>query len=138
APHFSGESLSNEVLPFTFARTPEELASIVEVVEETNIRVHLQGEYKPEISYADDKNPEEIISVRSSKAYTQSLIAKLSDREQQIIFKRYFEGKTFEEISADFNGLSKSWVSRIHQGALDKLRTMLLQDNEISANQLAA
>ena len=51
---------------------------------------------------------------------TQSL-SKLTQREQEVINKRYFLGKTQMEISNEI-GISQAQVSRIEKGALSQIR----------------
>ena len=48
-------------------------------------------------------------------------LKKLSDREKNIIKRRYYNGKTQMEI-ADEIGISQAQVSRLEKGAIDKLR----------------
>lgn len=48
-------------------------------------------------------------------------LKKLSEREKNIITRRYYRGKTQMEIAAEI-GISQAQVSRIEKGAIDKLR----------------
>ena len=48
-------------------------------------------------------------------------LKKLSEREMNIISRRYYRGKTQMEIAAEI-GISQAQVSRIEKGAIDKLR----------------
>ena len=48
-------------------------------------------------------------------------LKKLSDREKNIIARRFYRGKTQMEIAAEI-GISQAQVSRIEKGAIDKLR----------------
>ena len=45
----------------------------------------------------------------------------LDDKEKNIVLKRYFEGKTQNEVSQEV-GLSQAQVSRIEKNALNALR----------------
>lgn len=69
----------------------------------------------------DKKNNDErwLESVSLSQA-----LEKLNDREKQILRKRYFEGKTQTEISAEV-GVSQAQVSRLEKSAFDRIRQMM-------------
>jgi RNA polymerase sigma factor for flagellar operon FliA len=48
----------------------------------------------------------------------------LPDRERQLMVKHYWEGKNLLEAGAEL-GVSKSWASRLHAQAVDRLRGLL-------------
>lgn len=56
----------------------------------------------------------EVISIRQA-------IAKLADKEKDIIYMRYYQGKTQNEIAADI-GISQAQVSRLEKIALKKMK----------------
>lgn len=45
----------------------------------------------------------------------------LPDKERELVTKHYYEGKNLLEAGAEL-GISKSWASRLHAQAVDKLR----------------
>lgn len=51
-------------------------------------------------------------------------IKTLGEREKQILHKRYFEGKTQMEISAEV-GISQAQVSRLEKNAMTQMREMM-------------
>ena len=51
-------------------------------------------------------------------------LKKLSEREKNIISKRYYAGKTQMEIAEEI-GISQAQVSRLEKGAIDKLRKLM-------------
>ena len=51
-------------------------------------------------------------------------LEQLGDREKQILRKRYFEGKTQMEISAEV-GISQAQVSRLEKNAVSRIREMM-------------
>ena len=69
-------------------------------------------------------NPAEGIELRSLGARLQRAIAALSDKERALVTKHYWEGKNLLEAGAEL-GISKSWASRMHAQAVEKLRTAL-------------
>ncbi len=66
----------------------------------------------------DVKNNDE---VWTEKASLYEAIEKLGDRERNILFLRYFEGKTQTEISSEV-GISQAQVSRLEKSALKTIR----------------
>jgi RNA polymerase sigma factor for flagellar operon FliA len=48
----------------------------------------------------------------------------LPEREAAMIKKHYWEGKNLVEAGEEM-GISKSWASRIHAQAVEKLRTIV-------------
>ena len=57
------------------------------------------------------------------KVFLSEAIAKIGDREKQIILKRYFEGKAQMEVSDKF-GISQTQVSRL--GKMEQMRIHLI------------
>jgi RNA polymerase sporulation-specific sigma factor len=56
------------------------------------------------------------------KVTLSEALKRLTSREQDVIAKRYFQGKTQMEISNEI-GISQAQVSRIEKGALSQIRT---------------
>ncbi len=73
-------------------------------------------------SIADAKCSESVWAENIS--LTDALNA-LDDKEKNIVMKRYFEGKTQNEVSKEI-GLSQAQVSRIEKNAIDALRHEML------------
>jgi RNA polymerase sigma factor for flagellar operon FliA len=63
-------------------------------------------------------------------------IAQLPDKPRALVTKHYFEGKSLLEAGAEL-GVSKSWASRLHAQAVDRLRT-LIEPTGDSTPRLAA
>ena len=68
---------------------------------------------------ADETQSDEILI--ESIALKEAL-KKLSQREKNVIARRYYSGKTQMEI-ADEIGISQAQVSRIEKGAIDKIKS---------------
>lgn len=66
----------------------------------------------------DEKNNDE---AWTEKAALYEAVAKLDERERNIILLRYFEGKTQTEISARV-GISQAQVSRLEKNALKRIK----------------
>jgi RNA polymerase sigma factor FliA len=116
-------------LPYVFARNSEELGSLASIVEEVGIRLELNSRQEViGISYAYDSDPEMFALVSSSRRYLRKLMQRLPERERRLLEMRYFSGKTFREIQASMDGMSKSWISRLHMRALSNLKTIIVED----------
>ncbi|MDC0358933.1 sigma-70 family RNA polymerase sigma factor, partial [Oligoflexia bacterium] len=77
-----------------------------------------------EMAAISDKipNPEEALDLHQSKQLFCQWIQDLPAREKLVIEQYYYCEKSFVEIAADHEGMSKSWVSRLHNKALNRLK----------------
>lgn len=66
----------------------------------------------------DEKNNDEIWT---ENAALYEAMQKLDDREKNILYLRYFEGKTQTEISGQV-GISQAQVSRLEKNALKRIK----------------
>jgi RNA polymerase sigma factor for flagellar operon FliA len=66
---------------------------------------------------------ERIDSQRLASRLRQAIEA-LPDKERALVTKHYFEGKNLLEAGAEL-GMSKSWASRLHAQAVEKLRLVV-------------
>jgi RNA polymerase sporulation-specific sigma factor len=87
--------------------------------------------------YQDDGDPIYLLDQLSNekednlwfeKFALREVLNKLSEKEREIIFIRFFEDKTQMEV-AKIVGLSQVQVSRIERQALKKFRSLLNEDN---------
>ncbi|MCB0335520.1 MAG: sigma-70 family RNA polymerase sigma factor [Bdellovibrionales bacterium] len=77
-----------------------------------------------EVSQVEDENlnPEGALIRRNQSQQLLRALEVLDEKERDIIHAYYYRGKTFVQISEEENGLSKSWISRLHARALQKLQ----------------
>jgi len=68
---------------------------------------------------ADDRLDTSRLSERLRKA-----LESLPERERALVTKHYWEGKNLLEAGEEL-GISKSWASRLHAQAVEKLRTIV-------------
>jgi len=69
-------------------------------------------------------DPESALADRQSNERLHRAIDSLPEREKAIVVGHYVDGKRFDAI-ADELGVSKSWTSRMHAKALDRIRREL-------------
>jgi RNA polymerase sigma factor FliA len=70
------------------------------------------------------ETPEALVDAAELRDVVQRDLDKLPAREQVLVRAVYFEGATIEEAGLRL-GLSKSWASRMHAKALERLRKSL-------------
>jgi RNA polymerase sigma factor for flagellar operon FliA len=69
----------------------------------------------------------EQIDVTRLGAKIRVAIEQLPDKERELVKKHYWEGKNLLEAGAEL-GISKSWASRLHAQAVDRLRKFVDDD----------
>lgn len=67
--------------------------------------------------------PERMDGARLAQRVKEA-IARLPERERQLMTKHYWEGKNLLEAGAEL-GMSKSWASRMHAQAVERLRAIV-------------
>ena len=75
-----------------------------------------------QVSTAD--SPEDAVSRAQLLALVQSAIHELPDEEEQLVRRHYLEGERFDHVAQSL-GLSKSWASRLHTRAMQRLAKRL-------------
>ncbi len=70
------------------------------------------------------ETPEERVLSEEAKVRVRGLLDTLPERERKLVEGFYFDGRQFDEVAAEI-GISKSWASRLHTKALDRLRAAL-------------
>ncbi len=68
------------------------------------------------------ETPEYSLEKKQVSEEIQELVATLPDKERLIIEQHYFHDRSLVDIAENSAGLSKSWVSRLHDRALGLLR----------------
>ncbi|MBI2571517.1 MAG: sigma-70 family RNA polymerase sigma factor [Candidatus Schekmanbacteria bacterium] len=70
--------------------------------------------------------PDTILSRTELVGLVRKAIEELPDKERELIRLYYYEEKTLQEVGEEL-GLSKSWVSRLHSRAVERLTAVLSQ-----------
>lgn len=71
---------------------------------------------------------DEAIGAERLRAKIRAHIETLPDRERALVQGFYFEDRSLEEVGAEL-GVSKSWASRLHARALERIRMALGDDH---------
>ena len=69
-------------------------------------------------------SPEDRLEMSELKARVRSAIETLPENEKKLLIGYYYEGKTLEEAGAAI-GQSKSWASRLHARAIERIKDFL-------------
>jgi RNA polymerase sigma factor for flagellar operon FliA len=69
-------------------------------------------------------DPAEKLHVHQMARRLREAIDALPERERALVTKHYWEGKNLLEAGAEL-GMSKSWASRLHAQAVEKLRAIV-------------
>lgn len=78
---------------------------------------------------ADDApSPEELLAEQSDFILLRRYIADLSEIERSVIEGFYFRDLTITEVAEEVVGASKSWVSRVHHRAIQRLKARYIAD----------
>ena len=74
----------------------------------------------------ESPNPEHAFLARERHDRLRRALDALPEPERALLQGHYLQDRRFDEIAKDL-GLSKSWASRLHTRALDKLRELLAE-----------
>ena len=68
--------------------------------------------------------PDENVETARISAKLRQALSALPEKERALMTKHYYEGKNLLEAGAEL-GISKSWASRLHAQAVERLRTIV-------------
>ncbi|MCL2625542.1 MAG: sigma-70 family RNA polymerase sigma factor [Cystobacterineae bacterium] len=74
---------------------------------------------------------EERLEFEETKKRIRKAMGMLAEKERRLLQAYYFDSKTLEEAGAAI-GQSKSWASRLHARAIEKLKQLLVEDTRQS------
>jgi RNA polymerase sigma factor for flagellar operon FliA len=77
---------------------------------------------------ADSQSAPDRIDAQRIAAKLRDALGALPERERALMTKHYWEGKTLLEAGAEL-GISKSWASRLHAQAVDRIRALVDDDS---------
>lgn len=70
------------------------------------------------------ETPEDTLLAGESAARIRAALGELPERERALVEGHYLKGRRFDLVAKEL-GISKSWASRLHTKALDRLRAIL-------------
>jgi RNA polymerase sigma factor for flagellar operon FliA len=82
------------------------------------------------LQVSDEALPaDERIQLEQMRRRVRGAIEKLPEKERKLLQGYYFQNKTLEEAGAEI-GQSKSWASRLHARAVERLKQLLEEDGD--------
>jgi RNA polymerase sigma factor for flagellar operon FliA len=82
------------------------------------------------LQLSDEQLPaDERLELEQMKSRVRPAIEKLPDKERKLLQGYYFQAKTLEEAGAEI-GQSKSWASRLHARAVERLKEILDEEDK--------
>ncbi len=82
------------------------------------------------LQLADESLPaDQRLELEQLKNRVRSAIGRLPEKERKLLQGYYFQAKTLEEAGAEI-GQSKSWASRLHARAIERLKELLSQEED--------
>jgi len=103
----------------------DRMGHVLEYLSKSAVAYKLAMFCKHDESAPDD--PEAKLSRKQESEKIRVLVATLPEKERTIIEQYYFNDRKFIEVAEQYAGLSKSWVSRLHDRALALLRDRYLE-----------
>jgi RNA polymerase sigma factor for flagellar operon FliA len=86
------------------------------------------------LQLSDEQLPaDERLQVEQMRRRVRAAIEKLPEKERKLLQGYYFQNKTLEEAGAEI-GQSKSWASRLHARAVERLKQLLEEEDDNSAD----
>ena len=74
--------------------------------------------------------PDDRLEQEQLKHLVRKAVDKLPDNEKKLLIAYYYEGKTLQE-AGEVIGQSKSWASRLHARAVERLKDFLAEERAI-------
>jgi RNA polymerase sigma factor for flagellar operon FliA len=79
-----------------------------------------------------DASPSEHVDRGRMARALRIALSRLPEKERALVTKHYYEGKNLLEAGVEL-GISKSWASRLHAQAVEKLRAVVDQEADLQA-----
>lgn len=95
--------------------------SAIKTIYVTSLETMQEGGF--DVAQEPATSPEAIDAGRDARRIRKAF-ARLTEKERVLMQKHYFEGKNLLEAATEM-GMSKSWASRLHNQAVDRLRAAL-------------
>jgi RNA polymerase sigma factor for flagellar operon FliA len=82
------------------------------------------GDDGDRVPVAPQADPEEALGRAELLAVVEKAIGELPENEAVLVRRHYLEGERFDHVAKEL-GLSKSWASRLHTRAIQRLSAAL-------------
>ena len=75
-------------------------------------------------------SPEERLEISELRGRVRTAVERLPDNEKKLLIGYYYEGKTLEDAGQAI-GQSKSWASRLHARAIERIKDYLAEEMSV-------
>ena len=123
---------SGEIDGLAQGKRTETLAEVFDFASKGVLAFRLSiGDAEQEVAdeIGSSPTPEQVLSRKQKFKRLRAAIATLPAKERLLIEDFYFKDRSFAEIANGMEGISKSWISRLHSKALAKLAAALREDD---------
>jgi RNA polymerase sigma factor for flagellar operon FliA len=129
------QSLSEDLHGSEFPSTPrsadeliaEHLSAMATALAAGMLHDRGAGDFGEPLAREHD-NPEEILIRRELCSRFENALLELPSQEAELVRRHYLEGERFDHVAASM-GLSKSWASRLHRRAMERLSKRIHAQN---------
>jgi len=107
-----------------------QLAKLLDLVSKCGLifRMSIEEADESYIGQQQDRDrPDYQYQQYSSLCTIRELIEELPEIEREVLVKHYYEDMNFSEIADGSEKMSRSWVSRVHKRAINRLRQVYLK-----------
>ncbi len=127
------QDFGEEVVQESKDTDAEELTKVLEYMAKGALVFKLSTEdVADEVESIQDKenSPElKLQAIEKRKSLKKIVETVLDEREKEVINSYYFEDKSFKEILEKMD-ISKSWISRIHKDAINKIKNFYFESDD--------
>lgn len=112
------------------ATEPDRLKEIFNYAAKSTLAFRLNFmDVEEELTETSESNSgtDELLAKRERARLLRQIVSELPEKERCVIERYYFQDQAFVEIANEFEGFSKSWVSRLHGRALEIIRKRYLE-----------
>jgi RNA polymerase sigma factor for flagellar operon FliA len=86
-----------------------------------------EGEDGERVQVSTADSPEDAVARAELLAHVRAMIDSLPAEEAELVKRHYLEGERFDQVAQSL-GLSKSWASRLHTRAMQRLSKRLRRE----------
>lgn len=74
-----------------------------------------------------NRSPEQNCISKERREFIRKFVKLLPEKERVVIEQHYFQDRVFSEIADETQGLTRSWLSRVHRRALKRLAKIMME-----------
>lgn len=114
------------------AKDLAELSRLKSIIEDWGIKVEINlRKGSIDLIYSDELSVEERLEEEQRREKLKKGLLKLDEETRQIMYARYFEGRTVTEIASEFQAKSCSYISRACTQGIEILREFVVEDSTV-------